>query len=89
MISTNSRNRKKKRKSQSAKLGMVRCSFQIFFLFFVALVAAVPVPLETEAATDGNQYAEDKGAQRPVLSYILGTAGCLVILGMILFTWMK
>ncbi|KAJ4353591.1 uncharacterized protein N0V89_005321 [Didymosphaeria variabile] len=63
----------------------------IFFL--LALVAAAPVREETlgraEATEDGAKYAEDKGAGRPVLSYVFGAAGCLVILGVIFFAYCK
>ncbi|KAL5372193.1 hypothetical protein DPSP01_013694 [Paraphaeosphaeria sporulosa] len=61
--------------------------FEIFFL--LALVAAVPIPTEAEKNSGGEKYAKDKGAGRPVLSYIFGAAGCLMILGVIYFAWAK
>ncbi|KAL5415045.1 hypothetical protein PMIN04_008733 [Paraphaeosphaeria minitans] len=67
---------------------MMLSSFHTLTLF-MALVAAVPVPAETEPTTDDQKYPKEKGAGRAVLSYILGAAGCLVILGMIYFTWAK
>lgn len=67
---------------------MVLYLLKIFF-FLLALVATIPVSSETESSPDDQKYAKDNGAARPILSYIFGSAGCLVILGVIYFAWAK
>ncbi|KAF2451002.1 hypothetical protein P171DRAFT_439543 [Karstenula rhodostoma CBS 690.94] len=67
------------------------CSKLLSFLSLLALaviVTAAPVPESNDTAQDG-KYAKDKSATRPVLSYILGGAGCLVILGIMFFACCK
>ncbi|KAL5415044.1 hypothetical protein PMIN04_008732 [Paraphaeosphaeria minitans] len=54
----------------------------------VAVVVAFPMPDGNDPTQDG-KYAKDTGTSPSVLSYVFGGAGCLVIVGVIIFAYCK
>lgn len=60
-------------------------------LSFMAMVQAITVLAESQNNdhAQDEKYAKDTGVTRSVISYILGGAGCLVILGVIFFAYCK